>query len=151
LRIIIWDVPLLLFASFSGNMTTIVGEERSAARIYAGAAVTNILLNLVFIPLYGYMGASVVTVVTDLVAGVPFYILSPVSLACRRCWTFASSRLLMAPRPCPGGANCGRILGCGMAVLVFLLKILNPRKSAHSEGAATERATSQVRAGRPSL
>jgi O-antigen/teichoic acid export membrane protein len=75
LRIIIWDVPLLLFASFCGNMTTIVGEERSAARIYGASAAANILLNLLFIPRFGYLGASAVTVVTDLVAVVPFYVL----------------------------------------------------------------------------
>ncbi len=134
LRIIIWDVPLLLFASFSGNMTTIVGEERSAARIYAGAAVANILLNLVFIPLYGYMGASVVTVVTDLVAGVPFYILLSRKLSLPKMpGTFL--RILLACLLMGILVHAlvelnlvVAILG-GMAaysVLVFLLKILNP-------------------------
>jgi O-antigen/teichoic acid export membrane protein len=75
LRIIIWDVPFLMFASFCGNMTTVVTEERSAARIYGLSAVANIGLNLIAIPLFGYLGASVVTVLTDIVITVQFYYL----------------------------------------------------------------------------
>jgi O-antigen/teichoic acid export membrane protein len=73
LQIIIWDMPILMFTSFCGNMTTVVGEERSAARIYMLAAVTNIATNLFAIPRYGYLGAAATTVLTDLVAAVLFY------------------------------------------------------------------------------
>jgi O-antigen/teichoic acid export membrane protein len=74
-KIIVWDVPLLLFTSFSGNMTTIVGEERAAARIYFTAAAANVALNLVLIPAYSLYGAAVATVLTDIVAAVQFYLL----------------------------------------------------------------------------
>ncbi len=75
LEIIIWDVPVLMFAAFCGNMTTIVGEERWAALIYGLSAVTNIVLNLYAIPHYGILGAAVVTVATDVVSSVLFYYL----------------------------------------------------------------------------
>ncbi len=74
-KIIVWDVPLLLFAGFCGNMTTVVGEERAAARIYATSAAANVVLNLLLIPVLGIIGAAIVTVVTDLVAAVPFFVL----------------------------------------------------------------------------
>lgn len=75
LQIIIWDFPFLMFASFCGNMTTVVVEERSAARVYLISAVVNVVLNLYAIPRFSFLGAAVVTVITDLVAAVQFYFL----------------------------------------------------------------------------
>jgi O-antigen/teichoic acid export membrane protein len=75
LAIIIWDVPLLMFTAFCGNMTTIVGEERAAARIYTINAVANLILNLIFIPQYGMIAAAVITVLTDLIGTFQFHYL----------------------------------------------------------------------------
>ncbi len=75
LQILIWDVPLLMFTSFCGNMTTVVGEERAAARIYSINAVANILLNWYAIPRFGLVGAALVTVVTDLIGVLQFHFL----------------------------------------------------------------------------
>lgn len=72
-QIIVWDVPLLLFASFAGNMTTVVGKERSAARIYFSAAIANVILNLILIPRYSLYGAAAATLVTDFAAAIQFY------------------------------------------------------------------------------
>jgi O-antigen/teichoic acid export membrane protein len=75
LRIIIWDLPFLMFASFCGNMTTVVAEEKSAARVYGISAVANIILNLIFIPRFGFLGAAATTVATDIVISFQFYFL----------------------------------------------------------------------------
>ena len=75
LQVIIWDVPLLMFTSFCGNMTTVVSEERSAARIYSINAVANVILNLYAIPRFGLIGAALVTVVTDLIGALQFHFL----------------------------------------------------------------------------
>ncbi|HRA67210.1 MAG TPA: flippase [Caldilinea sp.] len=72
-QIIVWDVPLLLFTSFCGNMTTVVGQERAAARIYFSAAIANVILNLLLIPTFSLYGAAVATLLTDLAAAVQFY------------------------------------------------------------------------------
>ncbi len=74
-QIIVWDVPLLMFAGFGGNMTTIISQERAAARIYFIGAVANVVFNLLFIPRFGILGAAVVTVITDLVAAGQFHFL----------------------------------------------------------------------------
>lgn len=73
LKIIIWDVPFVMYAGFCGNMTTIVNEEKAAARINFVNAAANVLLNLYFIPRYGMVGAALVTVATDLIASFQFY------------------------------------------------------------------------------
>lgn len=73
LRILIWDVPFLMFASFGGSLTTVIGSERTAAKIYGLNAALNVILNLLFIPLYGYIAASIITVLTDLVGALQFH------------------------------------------------------------------------------
>jgi O-antigen/teichoic acid export membrane protein len=75
LQILIWDVPLLMYTSFCGNMTTVIGKEHAAARIYTINAVANVILNAIFIPRYGMLAASVVTVVTDLIGAFQFHLL----------------------------------------------------------------------------
>lgn len=72
-QIIVWDVPLLLFTSFCGNMTTVIGAERMAARIYFTAAIVNVLGNLLLIPLFGMYGAAIATLLTDFAAATQFY------------------------------------------------------------------------------
>ncbi len=73
LQILIWDIPLLMFTSFSGSMATIIGEERVAARVYGLNTAANVLLNLYAIPRFGLVGAALVTVVTDFIGAVQFY------------------------------------------------------------------------------
>jgi O-antigen/teichoic acid export membrane protein len=75
LQILIWDVPLLMFAGFCGNMTTIIGAERSAAKINTINTIANVGLNLIFIPRFGLVGAALITVVTDLISSIQFYFL----------------------------------------------------------------------------
>ncbi len=75
MQILIWDIPVLMFASFCGNITTVVGEERSAARINIINTVANVGLNLFFIPMYGLVGAAIISVVTDMISALQFYLL----------------------------------------------------------------------------
>jgi O-antigen/teichoic acid export membrane protein len=75
LQILIWDVPLLMFAQFCGNMTTIIGAERSAAKINTINTAANVGLNLIFIPMFGLVGAAIVTVATDFLSSIQFYFL----------------------------------------------------------------------------
>jgi O-antigen/teichoic acid export membrane protein len=75
LQILIWDIPFLMYSSFCGNMTTIIGEEKAAARIYTINALANIILNLYAIPRYGLIGAALVTVVTDMIGALQFHFL----------------------------------------------------------------------------
>lgn len=75
LAILAWDIPLLLLNAFFGNVTAAVGLERPAARIYLGSAGLNLALNLAFIPSFGIIAASWVTVATDVISAVIFVIL----------------------------------------------------------------------------
>ncbi len=84
LAIIAWDIPLMMLLAFYGNVTAAVGLERPAARIYLIASGANLVLNLLFIPAFGIIAASIVTIVTDLITGGLFLRLLREQLELRR-------------------------------------------------------------------
>jgi len=104
-QVLIWDVPFVMFAYFCGNMTTIVNKEHAAARINTINAVANIVLNLIFIPRFGFMAAAVITVITDMLAAIQFH--------------FALSHELRLPSLLPMLARV-LVAALGMGVVVFL-------------------------------
>lgn len=75
LALIAWDIPLLLFTAFCGNIAVAVGLEWPAARIYLLCTGLNVGLNLLFIPRYGIIAAAAITVFTDGVSALLFVFL----------------------------------------------------------------------------
>ncbi|NWG15746.1 MAG: flippase [Chloroflexi bacterium] len=72
--ILIWDTPLLMYTALCGNMTTAIKKEGRAMATYLSLAALNLILNLVFIPLYGLIAASVMTVAAELTGAILFYV-----------------------------------------------------------------------------
>lgn len=66
LQILIWVLPLLTFTSLCGSITTVFHLERKTARINVINAVANLSMNLIAIPTLGILGASITTVMTEL-------------------------------------------------------------------------------------
>lgn len=83
LAILCWDVPLVLLLAMAGNITTAIGQEHPAARIYFVSAVANVVLNLIFIPRFGMIGASWITILTDALITLWFYRLLAPQMALR--------------------------------------------------------------------
>lgn len=75
LAMLAWDIPLLLFTAFCGNVSAAVGRERPAALIYLGAAMLNVTLNLALIPAFGATAAAAVTLATDALCALLFLVL----------------------------------------------------------------------------
>ena len=75
LAIMVWDIPLSMYHMFSSYMSTAIQTERRAAGIYITMGVLNLLLNLLLVPIFGVVGASLTTVLTDLVGAALFYFL----------------------------------------------------------------------------
>ncbi len=71
--ILIWDTPLLMYTAICGNFTTAMKQESKAAWVYGSEGVFNVVMNLILIPRYGILAASVVTVATELVGTIMFY------------------------------------------------------------------------------
>lgn len=73
--ILIWDLPLVMYTSFCGNLTTSMRQERAAAGVYIMTGISNVVMNLLLIPPFGIVGASLATVLTDLLTALLFYAL----------------------------------------------------------------------------
>jgi O-antigen/teichoic acid export membrane protein len=67
LQIVIWVVPLMFVSEFLGYVVLIAGQERHAARAVVVSTGLNIVLNLLIVPRFGFLGAAVMTVVTEAV------------------------------------------------------------------------------------
>jgi len=65
LQIVIWVVPLMFASEFLGYIVVIAGNERRVARSIAVSTTFNIVLNLFIVPRYGFIGAAVMTVLTE--------------------------------------------------------------------------------------
>lgn len=75
LFIIIWDLPVVLYNNFCGNMTTAIVKERAAARINMTQSVVNVVVNIILIRPLGMIGAAFSTVISDTYAASLFYLL----------------------------------------------------------------------------
>jgi O-antigen/teichoic acid export membrane protein len=73
LAILIWALPVLNLSSLCGSIATATDKEKTAAKVYTMVAVLNITSNLIAIPLWGYIGAAVSTVLTEVVSLILLY------------------------------------------------------------------------------
>lgn len=80
LAILIWDVPLIMFTAFLGNVTAALGLERPAFKVYLICALANVTLNMLLIPPYGMVAAATTTIMSDGLALLLFYRLLRVQL-----------------------------------------------------------------------
>lgn len=65
LSILIWTVCLLFISGASNTLLNASHEEVTVTKIYAIAAVFNIVLNFIMIPYFSYNGAAITTVLSD--------------------------------------------------------------------------------------
>ena len=55
-------------------MLIAVNQQRYLTRAFIAGALFNVVANLIFIPLYSYRAAALITILSELVLLVPFYI-----------------------------------------------------------------------------
>jgi lipopolysaccharide exporter len=62
-----------------GSLVVMLGIQRMVVKYAVLALVTNVVLNLIFIPIYGYVAAAVITVITEaLVLGLTIRVVGPI-------------------------------------------------------------------------
>lgn len=110
LILLVWDLPFVMYHTFSGNIANSTLREGRAARIYVSLGFVNLALNLFLIPLFGIIGACFATVLTDAVGAAQFYFLFR--------------------REFGAGLGLKRIIRIGivaalMGILIYLLRDLN--------------------------
>jgi O-antigen/teichoic acid export membrane protein len=67
LQIIVWVVPFMYMSEFLGYTVVIQGEERKVARSVVISTTINVLCNLLLVPVFGHIGAAIMTVATEVV------------------------------------------------------------------------------------
>jgi O-antigen/teichoic acid export membrane protein len=67
LQVLMWTAPLMFASEFLGYLCLVQAGERHAARAVLASTGLNMGVNLVLVPWLGFMGAAVMTVVTEAV------------------------------------------------------------------------------------
>ena len=66
MQILIWTVVFLFINGVASSLLNSIGKELSVTKIYLVAAVFNIVLNYMMIPVYSYNGAAITTVLSEI-------------------------------------------------------------------------------------
>jgi O-antigen/teichoic acid export membrane protein len=67
LAVLVWTLPVWFITFLQGNMLTVIERQKAVAVVGAANMVVNLGLNLAVIPAYGFTGAAVTTLLTELV------------------------------------------------------------------------------------
>ena len=78
LRVIIWFLPLSFVNGVIQYTLIAANQQRTISGAFALAVGFNFLANLLLVPIYGYMAAAVITILTE------FVLFTPLALAMRR-------------------------------------------------------------------
>ena len=73
LQILVWTIPIILLTTIFGTILISMNKQVLAIRLTFIYMIFNIGVNLVVIPQFSYLGASVVTVLTELVDFILLY------------------------------------------------------------------------------
>ena len=77
MQILIWTVVFLFINGVATSLLNSIGKEFDVTKIYIIAAIFNIAVNYILIPKYTYIGASIATVLSEiLILGLMMYSIS---------------------------------------------------------------------------
>lgn len=77
MQILIWTVVFLFINGVATSLLNSIGKEYDVTKIYIVAAIFNIVVNYILIPKYTYIGASIATVLSEiLILGLMMYSIS---------------------------------------------------------------------------
>jgi len=77
LQILIWSIPFMFLAYMSAWMFISINKQNLLLKLTFVGVILNIILNLILIPHFSYIGASLVTVITEIIGlALSFYFLS---------------------------------------------------------------------------
>jgi len=95
LQIVIWVLPWMFASEFLGYIVLISGQEKYVARSVLISTGFNVALNLFMVPVFGFIGAAMMTVLTEVVL-VGQYVLILRSLVKEFNWSKILLRPMMA-------------------------------------------------------
>ncbi len=82
LRVLIWTIPFSFLNAMFGTILASMNRQNLAAKIVLAYTIVNVVMNLILIPRYSYVGAAMVNVVGSLIAFVLLFVFTS-RLVCR--------------------------------------------------------------------
>ncbi|MBI5290298.1 MAG: oligosaccharide flippase family protein [Chloroflexi bacterium] len=73
LTLMVWSIPVGWINSVTNYVLIALGQQRALTRAFVIGLTFNVIANLIFIPIYGYPAAAVITILSEVVEGLPFY------------------------------------------------------------------------------
>lgn len=74
LALMVWSIPFGWINSVTNYLLIALNQQRDLTKAFAVSLVFNIVANLIFIPLYGYPAAAVITILSEIFEGSLFYL-----------------------------------------------------------------------------
>ncbi|MGZ7136259.1 MAG: flippase [Methanobacterium sp.] len=96
LQILIWSTALMFARVPYGNILSASNRQLTVTKIFIIGVIFNILLNLVVIPIFSYVGAAIVTVLTDALVLILFIITLRAKLSFSRRFKISLIKITMA-------------------------------------------------------
>ena len=73
LQILIWTIPIIFLTYMFGTILASINKQLLALKINFLCMILNIVINLMLIPRYSYIGASIATIITTLLSFILFF------------------------------------------------------------------------------
>ncbi|MEK7786861.1 MAG: polysaccharide biosynthesis C-terminal domain-containing protein, partial [Chloroflexota bacterium] len=74
LTLMVWSIPVGWINSVTNYVLIAIGQQRALTRAFVIGLTFNVVANLIFLPIYGYPAAAIITILSEIVEGLPFYI-----------------------------------------------------------------------------
>ena len=74
LTLMVWSIPVGWINSVTNYVLIAIGQQRALTRAFIIGLTFNVVANLIFLPIYGYPAAAIITILSEIVEGLPFYI-----------------------------------------------------------------------------
>jgi O-antigen/teichoic acid export membrane protein len=74
LTLMVWSIPVGWLNSVTNYVLIALGQQRALTRAFIIGLTFNVITNLIFIPTYGYVAAAIITIFSEIIEGLPFYL-----------------------------------------------------------------------------
>ena len=121
LQIMIWSIPFGWINSITNYVLIALGQQSKLTRAFVIGLAFNVVANLILIPRFSYVAAAAITILSELVEGLPFYYYVEQSLGpvrwLRMLWKlFASAAAMFAATAALWPVHALLALGAGIVV-----------------------------------
>lgn len=73
LKIVIWTIPIIFLTYTFGILMVSINKQNLYMKIILVSMIFNIIMNIIFIPGFSYIAASIITILTELISFVLFF------------------------------------------------------------------------------